>query len=116
MYIVPIAWLYVALMMAVAEATSSQGTVLGAIFTFVLYGLLPIGLVLYFMGTPARRRQRLAREAEENQAYLAAQPTAAAPPAQAAPSELEMPPSSDAQATQGIRLTQPTAQKGSDSQ
>ncbi len=73
MYIVPIAWLYVALMMAVAEATSSQGTVLGAFFTFVLYGLMPIGLVLYFMGTPARRRQRLEREAEEAEAYLAAQ-------------------------------------------
>jgi len=29
MYIVPIAWLYVALMMAAAEATSSQGTLLG---------------------------------------------------------------------------------------
>jgi mannose/fructose/N-acetylgalactosamine-specific phosphotransferase system component IID len=73
MYIVPLAWLYVALMMAVAEATSSQGTVLGACVTFVLYGLMPIGLMLYFMGTPARRRQRLAREAEEAQAYLAAQ-------------------------------------------
>ncbi len=78
MYIVPIAWLYVALMMAVAEATSSQGTVLGAFFTFVLYGLMPIGLVLYFMGTPARRRQRLAREAEEAQAYLATQAAHAA--------------------------------------
>ena len=73
MYLVPIAWLYVALMMAVAEATSTQGTVLGAFFTFVLYGLMPIGLLLYFMGTPGRRRQRQAREAEETQAYLAAQ-------------------------------------------
>lgn len=81
MYIVPIAWLYVAVMMAIAEATSSQGTVLGAFFTFVLYGLMPIGLVLYFMGTPARRRQRLEREAEEAQAYLAAQ-AAPAPGAQ----------------------------------
>lgn len=78
MYIVPIAWLYVAFMMTVAEATSSQGTVLGAFFTFVLYGLMPIGLMLYFMGTPARRRQRLAREAEEAQAYLAAQAAQAA--------------------------------------
>ena len=61
MYIVPIAWLYVALMMAVAEATSSQGTLLGAFFTFVFYGLMPIGLVLYFMGTPARRRRSQCR-------------------------------------------------------
>lgn len=68
MYIVPIAWLYVALMMAVAEATASNGTVLGAIITFVLYGLLPIGLVVYVMGTPARKRANKARE----QAKLAA--------------------------------------------
>ena len=73
MSLVPIAWLYVAFMMAVVEATSTQGTVLGAFFTFVLYGLMPIGLLLYFMGTPGRRRQRLAREAEEAEAYLAAQ-------------------------------------------
>ena len=79
MYIVPIAWLYVALMMAVAEATSSQGTLLGAFFTMVLYGLLPIALVLYFMGTPSRRRQRQAREADEAQAYVAAQQAQAAP-------------------------------------
>ena len=78
MYIVPIAWLYVTFMMAVAEATSSQGTVLGACITFVLYGLLPIGLILYFMGSPARRRQRLAREAQEAQDYFAAQAAQAA--------------------------------------
>ena len=77
MYIVPLAWLYVALMMAVAEATSSQGSLLGAFFTFVFYGLMPIGLVLYFMGTPARRRQRLAREAEEAQAYVETKATGA---------------------------------------
>ena len=87
MYIVPIAWLYVAFMMTVAEATSSQGTVLGAFFTFVLYGLMPIGLMLYFMGTPARRRQRLAREAEEAQAYLAAQAAQAVQAVQAADTE-----------------------------
>lgn len=62
MYLVAIAWLYVTLMMALAEATSSQGTVLGAIVTFVLYGALPLGLVLYLLGTPMRRRKRLAEE------------------------------------------------------
>ena len=36
MYLVLIAWMYVALMMAVAEATSPVGSVLGAIVTFVL--------------------------------------------------------------------------------
>lgn len=65
MYIVPIAWLYVALMMAVAEATGSGGTVLGAVMTFVLYGLGPVALVLYLMGAPMRRRAIKEQEARE---------------------------------------------------
>jgi hypothetical protein len=72
MYIVPIAWLYVALMMAVAEATNTNGTVLGAIITFVLYGLGPVALVVYLMGTPARQRAIKARQAQELAAQLAA--------------------------------------------
>jgi membrane protein implicated in regulation of membrane protease activity len=63
MYIVIIAWLYVTLMMAVAEATNSNGTVLGAIFTFLLYGVLPLALVVYLLNTPARRRVLKEREA-----------------------------------------------------
>lgn len=63
MYLVAIAWLYVVLMMSLAEALSTQGTVLGAIITFVLYGLLPLSLVLYVMGTPGRRRARRAAQA-----------------------------------------------------
>jgi hypothetical protein len=62
MYLVVIAWLYVAVMMALAEAFSGTGTVLGAIVTFFLYGLLPISLVVYLMGTPLRRKARLAAE------------------------------------------------------
>ena len=62
MYIVPIAWLYVVLMMAVAEATNTTGTLLGAIITFVLYGLGPVALVVYLMGAPARKRAIKARE------------------------------------------------------
>ncbi|MDZ7936820.1 MAG: hypothetical protein U5M53_00490 [Rhodoferax sp.] len=77
MYIIPIAWLYVALMMSVAEATNSNGTVLGAIVTFVLYGALPIALMLYFMGTPARKRALRAREAAEREAVIAAHAAAA---------------------------------------
>ena len=72
MYLVAIAWLYVTLMMAVAEATASNGTVLGAVITFVLYGLAPLSIVLYILGTPARKRARRARE----QAASAAQPDA----------------------------------------
>ena len=64
MYLVAIAWMYVVLMMAVAEAVSSQGTVLGAIFTVLLYGLLPLAILLYILGTPARRRAIKAADAE----------------------------------------------------
>lgn len=65
MYLVLIAWLYVALMMAVAEATHSNGSVLGAIVTFVMYGLLPAGLLMYVLSTPARRRAKHLREMQE---------------------------------------------------
>lgn len=65
MHIVAIAWLYVALMMAVAEGTNTTGTVIGAIFTFLLYGAAPVTLVVYLMNTPARRR--LVRQREEAQ-------------------------------------------------
>lgn len=78
MYIIPIAWLYVALMMSVAEATNTTGTVLGAIVTFVLYGLLPVALMLYFMGTPARKRKIRAQEMAEREAAIAAHAAAAA--------------------------------------
>lgn len=72
MYIVVIAWLYVVLMMSVAEATNTTGTVLGAIVTFVMYGLLPLSIVVYIMGTPARKR-RLQEKAAKEQAEHDAQ-------------------------------------------
>lgn len=56
MHLVLIAWLYVAALMAVAEAVSPIGSVLGAGITFVLYGLGPAALVGYILGTPGRRR------------------------------------------------------------
>jgi hypothetical protein len=65
MYIVAIAWMYVALMMAVAEATNTNGTVLGAIVTFILYGLLPVALVVYLMRSPGRKRAIKEKEAQE---------------------------------------------------
>ncbi len=76
MYLVAIAWLYVALMMAVAEAASPVGSVLGAGITFVLYGLMPIALVMYLLGTPGRRRARRAREAAASEAPSAGTPDA----------------------------------------
>jgi hypothetical protein len=62
MYLVAIAWGYVALMMAAAEALSPQGTLFGAFITLMLYGVLPLGLLLYILGTPGRKRRRRAAE------------------------------------------------------
>lgn len=66
MYLVAIGWMYVVVMMAVAEAVSPQGSVLGAVFTFLLYGCLPLAIVLYLLGTPARRRAHRAAEQVES--------------------------------------------------
>jgi hypothetical protein len=65
MYLVVIAWLYVVLMMSIAEATNTTGTLLGAIITFFLYGLGPVALVVYLMGAPARSKAIKKRNAEE---------------------------------------------------
>ena len=60
--LVGIAWMYVVVLMTVAEAGSPDGTLLGAIVTFVLYGVLPLGIVLYLLGTRERRARRDAAE------------------------------------------------------
>lgn len=78
MYLVVIAWLYVTLMMAVAEAAGPTGSILGAVVTFALYGLLPLSILIYIMGTPARKRKRHARELAERQQWLAQQQAEAA--------------------------------------
>lgn len=52
MYIVAIAWIYVTLLMALAETNVTAG-----ILTFTLYGLLPLALLLWLFGTPIRRRR-----------------------------------------------------------
>jgi hypothetical protein len=65
MYLIVIAWLYVTLLMGLAEAFSTQGTVLGAIITFLLYGVVPMSLVVYLMGTPLRRKARKQMEERE---------------------------------------------------
>jgi hypothetical protein len=61
-YIVVTGWLYVALMMAVAEANHPNGSLFGALVTFVLYGVGPVALVVYLLGRGARRKARAARE------------------------------------------------------
>lgn len=72
MYLVAIAWGYVVLMMAVAEATSTNGTVLGAVFTMLLYAVLPLSVVLYLLNTPHRKRALREAEAREAAASAAA--------------------------------------------
>ncbi len=56
MYLVAIAWMYVVLMMSVAEVMHPDGTLLGAIITFFFYGVLPLAIVLYIMGARLRRK------------------------------------------------------------
>ena len=72
MYLIVIAWMYVVLMMSVAEATNSNGTLLGALVTFVLYGAAPVTLVVYLMGAPARSKAIKKREAEARALHIAA--------------------------------------------
>ena len=78
MYIVVLAWLYVALMMGVVEAFSSQGSVLGGLITFALYGALPIVLVIYIGGSHARRHARSRAGAPDS---IAADPDGGSHPA-----------------------------------
>jgi hypothetical protein len=63
--LIAVGWLYVALMMAVVEAGSPVGSVLGAIVTFLSYGVGPVALLLYILGTPARKKLRRQREAAQ---------------------------------------------------
>jgi hypothetical protein len=62
LYLVTLAWMYVVMMVAVAEVMSPQGTWLGAFFTVLGWGVIPLAVVLYILGTPARRRARRAAE------------------------------------------------------
>ena len=93
-------WLYVALMMAVAEATNDNGTVLGGVITFVLYGLGPVLLVLYLMGSPSRRRAIKANEAAlaTTQATTLATTDAVNPPLEQASQSAQSQPSLPASA------------------
>jgi biotin transporter BioY len=60
MLIVAIGWIYVVLMMSVAEDTAVAG-----VMTFVFYGLVPVAVLLYLSGSGQRKRRRAAREAEQ---------------------------------------------------
>jgi len=57
MYIVAIAWLYVAALAALTDTS-----VVGGVITFFFYGLFPAGLVLWMSGSKVRRQRLLAQE------------------------------------------------------
>jgi hypothetical protein len=57
MHIVAVAWIYVVLMMSITEHSLIAG-----IMTFLLYGVLPLTIILYLAGTRQCRRRRLETE------------------------------------------------------
>ncbi len=75
LYIVAIAWMYVVILMAFTETSFVAGAA-----TFIFYGLLPLSVLLYLLGTPMRwRAQRL--KAQQELAALRAEQTQDAAPA-----------------------------------
>jgi len=60
-YIVAIAWIYVTLMVSIMQPTVFRGVV-----TFLGVGLGPLALLLWLVGTPARRRRRALEESAES--------------------------------------------------
>jgi hypothetical protein len=65
MYIVPLAWAYVVVIMAAGDSSAFNG-----VMTLILWGVLPISIFVYIFGTPKRRRERAQAD---YQAQLAAQ-------------------------------------------
>ena len=61
MCVVAIGWLWVVLMVAMTESSVTAG-----ILSFFFYGLAPLALFLWLVGTPARRR-RSANQAVDQQ-------------------------------------------------
>ena len=57
MYIIAIGWLYVTVLVALNEASVVSG-----ISSFLFYGLLPCGLLLWLGGSRARRQRQRYRE------------------------------------------------------
>lgn len=73
MHLVVIGWIYVVLMMAITEET-----VVAGVMTFVFYGLLPVGIIVYLGGSRQRRLRRQMEE-ETRRTTQASREEAAAP-------------------------------------
>jgi len=67
MFIVAIGWMYVVFMMSITEATPVAG-----VMTFILYGLVPVALLLYISGGRQRKRRRAAEQQERQRQAEAA--------------------------------------------
>jgi biotin transporter BioY len=74
MFIVAIGWMYVVLMMSITETTPVAG-----IMTFILYGLVPVSLLLYISGGRQRKRRRAAAQREQERQAASAGPAAEEP-------------------------------------
>lgn len=83
--------MFVAVLMAVAEAVSPIGSVLGAIITLLFYGVLPCALLMYILSTGQRRRAQLAA-AQRTDAQAQAQTSANQPDAGRLPASDAVPP------------------------
>ena len=59
MLIVALAWIYVVLLMSLTEPTIVAG-----IMTFLMYCVIPLGILLYVTGGQRRRRRRERQAAE----------------------------------------------------
>lgn len=65
MYIIAIAWIYVVFMMSITETS-----VIAGIMTFLLYGVLPVSIIVYVMGTGQRKRKRRAQEMQRREEMM----------------------------------------------
>ncbi|WP_265942962.1 hypothetical protein [Dechloromonas sp. A34] len=57
MYIIAIGWLYVTVLVA-----ANEPSVIAGIVSFLFYGLLPCGLLLWMSGSKVRRQRHAYRE------------------------------------------------------
>ncbi len=90
MYIVAIAWLYVTLMMAVTEKSVTAG-----VLTFTFYGLLPCALLVWLIGTPARRRAKILASERESALTSSAEPEQGSDPSVSAHCPVDTPDGAD---------------------
>ena len=63
-YIVAIGWIFVIIMMAITSTS-----VLSGVVTLFCYGILPLGLFLWIVGTPQRRRRAASRDAADEEPH-----------------------------------------------